>query len=222
MGSRNTIFSRVAGLWDHTLSDKENPKPVVIVLKGEDLKDDAKLERQEKRADKIIAWSKNNVKCKSCIGRMCLGNIQQEFQAVNTDWLAHDLWEWLKKRYTLQNTASKWATITSIDKLTYAICKNMAEYRSKYYALKASIKEQNITIEDVLKIRMLNNLGPAFKTYLTVINDQMRKDEKLEEDEILFKAIEEEETRIVTKQKASANFATTKSHYSRLQETGKE
>ena len=88
----------------------------------------------------------------------------------------------------------------------------MAEYRSKYYALKASIKEQSITIEDALKIRMLNNLGPAFKTYLTVVNDRMRKDEQLEEDEVLFKAIEEEETRIKAESKASANFAATKSH----------
>ena len=70
----------------------------------------------------------------------------------------------------------------------------MAEYRLKYYALKASIKEQNITIKDALKIWMLNNLGLAFKTYLTVVNDRMQKDEKLEEDEVLFKAIEEEET----------------------------
>ena len=52
----------------------------------------------------------------------------------------------------------------------------MAEYRSKYYALKASIKGQSITIEDALKIRMFNNLGPAFKTYLTVVNDRMQKD----------------------------------------------
>ena len=201
-----------AGLWDHTLSDQENPKPVAIILKGEDLEDDAKLERQEKRADKIHAWTKNNVKCKRYIGCMCLGHIQQESQAVKTDWLAHNLWEWLKKRYTLQNTASKWATITLINKLTYATCKNMAEYCSKYYALKASIKEQSITIEDALKIRMLNNLGPTFKTYLTVVNDRMRKDEHLEEDETLFKAIEEEETRIKAESKASANFAATKSH----------
>lgn len=75
---------------------------------------------------------------------MWLGHIQQEFQAVKADWPAHDLWEWLKKGYTLQNTAIRWATITSIDELTYATCKNMPEYRSKYYALKASIKEQNI------------------------------------------------------------------------------
>lgn len=87
----------------------------------------------------------------------------------------------------------------------------MAEYRSQYYALKSSISEQKITIEDALKIRMLNNLGPAFKTYLTVVNDQMRTDEKLEDDEVLFKAIEDEKTRMKVGQKASANFASTKS-----------
>ena len=88
----------------------------------------------------------------------------------------------------------------------------MTEYHSKYYAAKASIQEQNITIEDALKIWMLNNLGPTFKTYLTVINDQIQKYEKLEEDEVLFKAIEEEETCIKAEYKASANFALTKSH----------
>ena len=142
---------------------------------------------------------------------MCLGHIQQEFQAVSTNWTAHALWEWLKKRYTLQNTASKWSTIISVDERFYASCKNMAEYRSKYYSLKASISEQKITIEDALKIRMLNNLGPAFKTYLTVVNDRMRTNERLEDNETLFKAIEEEETRMKAEQKASANFAKSKS-----------
>ena len=88
----------------------------------------------------------------------------------------------------------------------------MAKYCSKYYALKTSIKEQSITIKDALKIPMLNNLGPVFKTYLTIVNDQMQKDEKLEENEVLFKAIEEEKTRIKAKHKASANFASTKSN----------
>ena len=73
------------------------------------------------------------------IGRICLAHIQEEFQAVKTDLGAHDLWEWLKKRYTLINTASTWATIISVDEISYASCKNMVEYLSKYYALKASI-----------------------------------------------------------------------------------
>ena len=201
-----------AGLWDHILPNKKNPQLVAIIFKDKELEDEVKLECQEKRSDKIIALTKINVKCKGYISRICLCHIQQEFQAVKTDWLTHDLWEWLKKRYTLQNTASNWATITSIDELTYVTSKNMAEYRSKYYALKASIKEQSITIEDALKIRMLNNLGPAFKTYLTVVNDQIRKEKKLEAGDILFKAIEEEETRIKADHRASANFASTKSN----------
>lgn len=50
----------------------------------------------------------------------------------------------------------------------------------------------------------------------------MRKDKKLKEDEVLFKAIKEEKIRIVIKQKTSANFASIKSHYLRLQEGDKE
>lgn len=63
-----------------------------------------------------------------------------------------------------------------------------------WHSIKASIKEQNIFFKDVLKIRMFNNLGPEFKTYLTVVNDRMQKDKKLEKDKVLFKAIEEKET----------------------------
>ena len=59
---------------------------------------------------------------------------------------------------------------------------------------------------------MRNNLELAFKTYLTVINDGMRKDKKLEEDEVLFKAIEEQETRINADHRDSANFASMKSN----------
>ncbi len=106
----------------------------------------------------------------------------------------------------------KSATITSIDQLTYATCKNMAEYRSKYYTLKASIKKQSITIEKSLKIRRLNNLRHEFKTYLTVDNDRMQNVGKLGGDNVLFKAIQEEETRIKADPKASANFASTKSN----------
>ncbi len=80
-----------ARLWDHTLLDTANSKLVTIVLLGKDLKNNTKFERQEKRTDKIIAWTKNNIKCKAYIGRMCLDHIQQEFQAVKIDWLTHNL-----------------------------------------------------------------------------------------------------------------------------------
>lgn len=81
------------GIWDHTLPDTANLEPTPVVLKGEDLEDDTKLERQKKRADKIYTWNKNNVQCNGFISYISFGHIQQEFKAVNTDWLAHDIWE---------------------------------------------------------------------------------------------------------------------------------
>lgn len=49
---------------------------------------------------------------------------------------------------------------------------------------------------------MLNNLSPAFKTYLTIVNDWMQKDEKLEENKVLLKPIEERRTHIKAEHKA--------------------
>lgn len=98
----------------------------------------------------------------------------------------------------------------------------MKEYRLKYYVFKASIKEQKIIIKNALKIWMFNNLGLVFKIYLTIINNQIQKNKKLEENEVLFKAIEEEETCIKTKHKASANFTSTKSNAKPKERTSKE
>lgn len=50
----------------------------------------------------------------------------------------------------------------------------------------------------------------------------MQKDKKLKEDEVLFKAIKQEETQIIIKQKASGNCATKRSNYLRLQYESKE
>lgn len=68
----------------------------------------------------------------------------------------------------------------------------------------------------------MNNLGLAFKTYLTIINNWIWKSKKLKEDKTLFKAIKEEETWIITEQKTSANFTTIRSNYLWLQEKSKK
>lgn len=74
-----------ARLWEYILLDGENPKLFLINLKGKELFNNVKLEQQEKRADKFKVWSKSNSKCKRYLGRMCLGHIQQEFQAIKTN-----------------------------------------------------------------------------------------------------------------------------------------
>lgn len=68
-------FPKSAELLDHTFPDNKNPKPIAIIFKEKELEDDAKLEHHEKYTDKIMAWTKNNVKCKDYIGCICFDNI---------------------------------------------------------------------------------------------------------------------------------------------------
>lgn len=86
------------------------------------------------------------------------------------------------------------------------------KYYSKYYAFKASIKEQSITIKDKIKIWIFNNFSFDFKTYFIIINNWIQKDKKLENNKVLFKVIEKKDTYIKAKHKTFANFALTKSN----------
>lgn len=51
--------------WNYILSDKRNPELVDIIVKEKDLKNDTKLEDQEKHTNEIITWTKYNVKYKN-------------------------------------------------------------------------------------------------------------------------------------------------------------
>lgn len=51
----------------YTLLVIENPKLTPIILEKEDKLNNAKIERQEKQIDKILAWNKSNSKCQRYI-----------------------------------------------------------------------------------------------------------------------------------------------------------
>ncbi len=88
----------------------------------------------------------------------------------------------------------------------------MIKYRSKNYAFKANFTEQNNRIEDALKVQMLNNLRPRFKTYLTIVQNRIHKDIKLDDNKTIFEAVNEEQTWTKADQKCFANFTTIKSY----------
>lgn len=54
----------------------------------------------------------------------------------------------------------------------------MKKYCFKYYSLKAGNKEQNITMKNVFKICILKNIFLAFKTYFTIVKNQMQKNKE--------------------------------------------
>lgn len=95
----------------------------------------------------------------------------------------------MNKRYTLWNTTSTYATIIFRERSSYANCKNMAKYLSKYYILKASIRGQNIIINNVFKMKIFNNLWRSFEIYPIIVQAWMYQNTKTPNDKKIFKAV---------------------------------
>ena len=131
---RNMRFAlKISDLWNFIKKASKHSSSSSIVLTKKNLDDDVKLDRAKRRQKKIDTFNRKSTQCRDVIARMCITTISQKFDAVRKNWDTNDLWEWLKKRYTQQNIASKWIIIMNLENLFMRNCKNLDEYRFKYY-----------------------------------------------------------------------------------------
>lgn len=56
-----------------------------------------------------------------------------------------------------------------------------------------------ITIENYVTVKVINSLGPNFKTYVTVAKEKTRNEKSLPNLDSIFKSLEEEEIRMTGK-----------------------
>ena len=67
------------------------------------------------------------------------------------------------------------------------------------------IKELDITMEEMVTIKLMNGLGSSFETYLTMLSQKARDDNKLPDLQALLSNLEDEERRM--KQTTKVNLA---------------
>ncbi len=101
-----------AKLWDHIMG---SPRRLPELNKTKDDDEDRK-KRIYQRWKKIQDFDLDVKKTAAKISRMYADKVQKEFLAAktSTEWDPKELWDWLKRLYTLQNFASKW---NALDKL---------------------------------------------------------------------------------------------------------
>ena len=140
---------------------------------------------------------------------MCTETVQKEFLALKslTIWTPKELWDHLQTRYTFQNWASKWNTLSKLHSIHQQDCKNVAEFISKIRDVTFEISDLNITIEEAIIIHTLNSLDTQFKPYLAILSHDAREKEQLPTLEVLSKALEDKKLRLANQDKTTANFA---------------
>ena len=145
------------------------------------------------------------------IGKMCTDDVQQEFLSMRDlangeIWNPKDLWEHLKTRYTLKNWSAKWSTFNRLEEINYEKCKTIEEYGSLVRDIKAEINDISLSVEQIVVLKLLNGLGSSFSTYLTILNEQARREDKFPALDGLLKNLEDEEARMRQDPIAIANM----------------
>ena len=200
-----TFALQDAKLWGHI--DGSARRPPVLKEKPDD--DEDRKERIYQRWEKIQDFDLNVIKTTAKISRMCSDTVQKEFLAVknSTEWDPKELWDWLKKRYTLQNFASKWSALDKLHAIRHSECKNVTEYMSRIKDASAEIDDLRISISEAVVIHALNNLDSHFRPYLAILSHDAREKEKLPTLSELTKALEDEQLRLSNENRGTANYA---------------
>ena len=204
--SRDMTFAlQEAKLWEHISGTAMRPPE----LKSRTDDDEDRQERIWQRSEKIRDFDQDVQRATAKISKMCSSTVQKEFLSLHksTEWKPKDLWEWLEKRYTLQNFASKWTALGKLHGIQHSECKNITDYMSQIKDARSEIEDLKISMDDAIVIHALNNLDSQFRPYLTILNHEARQKAKLPTLSELTKSLEDEELRLKNESTASANFA---------------
>ncbi len=145
--------------------------------------------RIEKREEVIEKWDINNEKVVGKIGAMCTRAVQMEFKS---EWDAKTTWKSLRKRYTSHEWAFKWALLNRLEETSYVNSIDVPDFDRKMRFILEEIKNQGITIEEYVTIKIINSMSSDFDTYVTVLNESVRKKKTLSELDELLQSLKKE------------------------------
>ena len=205
--SREMTFAlQEAELWGYITGDRTKPRE--LIEKKDDNED--RLEKIDQRKLDRLEFDEKERRVVGKIGKMCTDDVQQEFLAMkdiskNESWTPKELWNHLKTRYTLKNWSAKWSAFNRLEELDYSRCKSIEEYGSNARDILAELNDMTLSIEQVVLLKLLNGLGASFSTYLTILNEQARRDKSFPKLDELLKNLEDEESRVRQDAVAIAN-----------------
>ena len=224
--SRDIAFAlQEAELWSYVTGARKMPREIPLPPNKPSEKEgdppeetsetDEQLDKRDQRDLERLEFLEKQRRVVGKIGKMCTDDVQQEFLSMRdlangAVWDPKDLWEHLKTRYTLKNWSAKWSTFNRLEEIKYEKCKSIEEYGSLVRDIKAEITDMALTVEQIVVLRLLNGIGNSFSTYLTILNEQARREDKFPALDALLKNLEDEEARMRQDPIATANVLKTK------------
>ena len=97
--------------------------------------------------------------------------------ALKEEWTGEATWTYLKERYARTGWAAKWSALNRFEKLKLSDCDTFSEFAARVMDAIAEMEQFEYTEDERLICKLLNDLGPAFDTYVAVLYQYARINE---------------------------------------------
>ena len=111
-------------------------------------------------------------------------------------WILKKLWNHLIIRFTDQNSSKVWVILSVLDQLFYSSYKNVKKYRVKITKILADLKKLKMSIENMIIMKIMNDLEITFTTYITILNENTQNNKNMSKIDNFFKKLEDKKCQI--------------------------
>ena len=210
-----------AQVWEYLKKKRQFSSFLEITDNDDEKRRDKIFQRTKKRAN----YKKKCRKMIEKIERMCSYTVQQKIlsaklirlkKAENVDdnitkvemllslqnnWISLKLWNHLKNFYTLRDWSAKWEIFNRLQQIFYSQCKNITKYETKFQKIKSDVHDHTLIMNEAITLQFLNGLEFSFKTYLTILNEKIRNENRFLSFDDLLKNLKNEEFRMTQNDK---------------------
>ena len=139
-------------------------------------------------------WDETDGRAAAKLGLMCASDVQQVLDSKRSHRkTSHELYLMLKERFTPSGMAAKWTAIQRLSEVTYTNSKDIPNMTTRMKAAWIELKDLEVTIDDFVFLTLLNNLGPGWSDYRTILHNDIRKTSEKLDWESITKGLEEHE-----------------------------
>ena len=124
------------------------------------------------------SWDAQDSRASARLGYMCSQDVQQFLDTeMSSSRTSAQTLEFLKEKFTPSGLAAKWAALSKLSSISYkgSITNTSAEFKTVW----TEMTDLNVELKDVILLTFLNNLGPEWSQYRTILNEKARKDDSI-------------------------------------------
>ena len=166
-------------------------------------------ERKE-HAKELLQWIIDDDRSSGKIKKMCVPVVQLQLE---DEWSGKKIWEELKTLCQPSAWSNKWVIMDRLQAISLASSKDMQDYEVKTEKIEEEIQQLGITMNEFLVIKTINGLGPRYESWVMLLSQEARKENKLPTLKQLFGHLRQEEHRMsLSKAVTAANRVQTGSY----------